>query len=608
MIARVDRAAHRASRAASAPPIEQDPPARRLHQPEGSTRSRRPQDQPRRACPISAPAARTTRRRKVPEGSRATGRHRLPRDGDLDGPQTRRRSRTWAAKACRGSARRRSPTRSTCSRTSATAPTTTAGILAIRAAVAASVNITYKILYNDAVAMTGGQPFDGPLTPRDDRAAVRGRRRVAKIVVVTDEPDKYPADYFADRRRRPPSRRARRRAEAAARDGRHDDPALRPDLRRREAPPPQARQVPRSGEARRHQRARLRGLRRLRRQVELRVGRAASRPSSAASARSTSRRATRTTRASTASARASSPSKAASCASRRRPRAIDFSATCPQPAPASSSATPYGMLVTGIGGTGVVTIGALLGMAAHLEGKGCSVLDMTGLAQKNGAVVSHVRIADTPEQLHATRIAAGEAKLVLACDILTGVGYEALAKMQKGVTKALVNTALVMPAQFTREPDLAVPDGLDGAGDQGCRRAGRRRVPRRDEARDRPDGRLDRDQPVHGRLRVSARPAAARRGGDPARDRAERRRGRVEQAELPLGPPRGVEPAKVAAAAIPHGEARVAAPVGVARRDDRAPRARSSPTTRTPRTRSATPISSRRSAPRKRRSSPARPT
>src|SRR5205823_7769651 len=96
-------------------------------------------------------------------------------------------------------------------------------------------------------------------------------------------------------------------------------------------------------------------------------------------------------------------------------------------------AEPYGILVTGVGGTGVVTIGALIGMAAHLEGKGVSVLDMTGLAQKNGAVVSHVRVADRPEQLHATRIAAGEAKVVLGCDILTGVGYDALAKMQKGV-------------------------------------------------------------------------------------------------------------------------------------------------------------------------------
>src|SRR5262249_12484722 len=83
---------------------------------------------------------------------------------------------------------------------------------------------------------------------------------------------------------------------------------------------------------------------------------------------------------------------------------------------AVSAEEPYGILVTGIGGTGVVTIGALLGMAAHLEGKGVSVLDMTGLAQKNGAVVSHVRIANAPDQLHATRIAAGEAKLLLACD------------------------------------------------------------------------------------------------------------------------------------------------------------------------------------------------
>src|SRR5207244_8903010 len=115
----------------------------------------------------------------------------------------------------------------------------------------------------------------------------------------------------------------------------------------------------------------------------------------------------------------------------------------------ASTAEPYGILVTGIGGTGVVAIGALLGMAAHIEGKGCSVLDMTGLAQKNGSVVSHVRISDKPEPLYATRIAAGEAKLILACDILTSVGYEALAKMQKGVTKALVNTALVMPADFT---------------------------------------------------------------------------------------------------------------------------------------------------------------
>ena len=146
----------------------------------------------------------------------------------------------------------------------------------------------------------------------------------------------------------------------------------------------------------------------------------------------------------------------------KKAEAGDFSGAARAGA-AVDAPSPYGMLVTGIGGTGVVTIGALLGMAAHLEGKGCSVLDMTGLAQKNGAVVSHVRIADTPEQIHATRIAAGEAKLVLACDILTGVGDEQLAKMQKGVTKALVNTALVHAGAVHARARSRVSRGLDGA-------------------------------------------------------------------------------------------------------------------------------------------------
>src|SRR5262249_27227435 len=89
----------------------------------------------------------------------------------------------------------------------------------------------------------------------------------------------------------------------------------------------------------------------------------------------------------------------------------------PEPAP-HGLAQPWNVLVTGIGGSGVITVGALLGMAAHLEGKGCSVLDVTGLAQKNGPVTSHVRIAARPDQLAATRIAAGAADLVIGCDIV----------------------------------------------------------------------------------------------------------------------------------------------------------------------------------------------
>src|ERR1019366_1018748 len=99
-------------------------------------------------------------------------------------------------------------------------------------------------------------------------------------------------------------------------------------------------------------------------------------------------------------------------------------------------AAPYGILIAGVGGTGVITIGALIGMAAHLEGKGVSVLDMTGLAQKGGAVLSHVRLADLQAKLSAVRIATAESNIVLGCDILVVVSDEAMAKTQAGFTRA----------------------------------------------------------------------------------------------------------------------------------------------------------------------------
>ena len=149
------------------------------------------------------------------------------------------------------------------------------GYMAIRAAIAAGTNITYKILFNDAVAMTGGQMNDGGLTvPQVARqVAAEGAKRV---VIVTDEPEKYPAGtQWPDGVDHPSPRRTRSGAARAGHDpGLHGDD-LRPDLRRREAPPPQARHVSRSRQARDHQRAGLRGLRRLRREVELRLGAAA---------------------------------------------------------------------------------------------------------------------------------------------------------------------------------------------------------------------------------------------------------------------------------------------------------------------------------------------
>jgi indolepyruvate ferredoxin oxidoreductase len=118
---------------------------------------------------------------------------------------------------------------------------------------------------------------------------------------------------------------------------------------------------------------------------------------------------------------------------------------------------PYGVLVTGIGGTGVITIGQILGMAAHLEGKGVSVLDMSGLAQKYGAVMSHVQIAARPEALHATRLDTGGARLVIGCDLVVSASPDALAKMAPGRTRAVVNASVTPTSEFVRNPDWRLP-------------------------------------------------------------------------------------------------------------------------------------------------------
>jgi indolepyruvate ferredoxin oxidoreductase len=329
------------------------------------------------------------------------------------------------------------------------------GSLAIRAAVAAKVNITYKILYNDAVAMTGGQPVDGPISP-GDIARQMAAEGVSKIVVVSDEPDKYPSGYFAS---------------DIEVHGREDLDAVQRKLRN--TPGCTVLLYDQTCAAEKRRRRKRGKFPDPAKRVVINELVCEGCGDCGIKSNCVSVAPVETEYGRKRTIDQSSCNKDYSCVngfcpsfvtveggSLKKPKKAEAGEfpTLPEPARASTL-EPYGILVTGIGGTGVVTIGALIGMAAHLEGKGCSVLDMTGLAQKNGAVVSHVRVADAPEQIHATRIAAGEAKLVLGCDILTGVGYDALAKMQKGVTKALVNSALVMPAGFTRDPDLAFPVG-----------------------------------------------------------------------------------------------------------------------------------------------------
>jgi indolepyruvate ferredoxin oxidoreductase len=128
----------------------------------------------------------------------------------------------------------------------------------------------------------------------------------------------------------------------------------------------------------------------------------------------------------------------------------------------------FNILVTGIGGTGVITIGALLGMAAHVDGKACSTLDFTGLSQKNGAVMSHVRIAPSADDLANVRIGPGSANLILGCDIVVATSVLALSRAERGVTRAVVNADLLPTASFVIDPDIdfqagAMRDSLNEA-------------------------------------------------------------------------------------------------------------------------------------------------
>ena len=117
---------------------------------------------------------------------------------------------------------------------------------------------------------------------------------------------------------------------------------------------------------------------------------------------------------------------------------------------------PWSILVTGIGGTGVVTAGHILGMAAHLEGKGSGIIDMAGLSQKNGAVVTHLKLARRP-RTSPPSIAAGGADLILGCDLVTSAAERVLATASRSRTSAIVNAHQTMPAQFTGNPDFKIP-------------------------------------------------------------------------------------------------------------------------------------------------------
>ena len=143
----------------------------------------------------------------------------------------------------------------------------------------------------------------------------------------------------------------------------------------------------------------------------------------------------------------------------KRGRGVDLPAdTAALPAPVLPAIDKtFGVIVTGIGGTGIVTIGAILGMAANLEGKGVGIIDMAGLAQKGGAVASHIRFANRPEDIHAIRVAARSADLVLGGDIVVAGSKKVLAAVKPGTTAMIINLAEMLPGEFTRNPEFSLP-------------------------------------------------------------------------------------------------------------------------------------------------------
>ncbi len=332
------------------------------------------------------------------------------------------------------------------------------GSLAIRAAVAAGVNITYKILVNDAVAMTGGQPVEGsPTVPQIlSQLAAEGVRR---LHLVSDEPHLYTGlDGLPQG------------VEVSHRDGMH---ALQ--LKLRETPGVSAIVYAQTCAAEKRRRRKKKELVDPPKRVVINEEVCEGCGDCGVQSNCVSILPMETPLGRKRKIDQSSCNKDFSCVkgfcpsfvtveggALRKPAKSKAMPSANLPAPVLPAlAQPYNVVITGVGGTGVVTIGALLGMAAHLEGKGVLVLDMAGLAQKGGAVMSHVRLAASPDGLHAARVAARQADLVLGCDLMVAAGKDALGTMDAKRTCAVMNTDVAPTGAFTQDPDWqALPETM----------------------------------------------------------------------------------------------------------------------------------------------------
>jgi indolepyruvate ferredoxin oxidoreductase len=345
------------------------------------------------------------------------------------------------------------------------------GILAIRAAVAAKANITYKLLYNDAVAMTGGQPVELPMTPVDMVRQLLSEG-VKPVRLVSDHPEQY------TKVRLPPTVSVHHRGELER---------IQRELRKVPGVSAIVYEQTCAAEKRRRRKRGLLADPEQRVFIDPDVCEGCG--DCSVQSNCISVRPLETEFGRKRKIDQSTCNKDYSCLNGFCPSFVTVSgatiarraaatgdldrmiAALPQPRIAPLTDQGYNILVGGVGGTGVLTIGALVGMAAHLDGNACTILDMTGMAQKGGSVTSHIRIGADPGTIYSSRLSEGMTDLLMACDMIVSSGAAVLRTTRPGRTAAILNTDVSPTGEFQSRNDMdlgdeamrtAIADALDG--------------------------------------------------------------------------------------------------------------------------------------------------
>uniref|UniRef100_UPI003568FF47 indolepyruvate ferredoxin oxidoreductase family protein n=1 Tax=Litorivivens sp. TaxID=2020868 RepID=UPI003568FF47 len=327
------------------------------------------------------------------------------------------------------------------------------GLLAIRQAIASGVNITYKILYNDAVAMTGGQPVDGSLSVEQIILQLRGEG-VKRIAVVSDYPEKF--RFALD--------------DGLSLD--HRDDLMRIQKELREVPGTSILIYEQTCAAEKRRRRKKGQLEDPNRRVFINPAVCEGCGDCGKKSNCLSVIPKETELGRKRQIDQSACNKDYSCVAGFCPSFVSVIGGQLKKSKAAEKADgfvdlpepthpelhqPWNIVVTGVGGTGVLTVTAVLAMAAHIEGKGCATMNQTGLAQKFGPVVSHLRVAKRQEDINAVRIPAGDADLLIGCDLVVSTNDEAIAKVNVERSYAVINETEAPTAEFVYNPDAQFP-------------------------------------------------------------------------------------------------------------------------------------------------------